>query len=73
MSKYKINVGDEVGWQWGSGLASGVVESINETKTQIESKGSVITRNGSKSDPALVIKHKSGNDVLKLAHEVQKL
>ena len=64
-------IGDEVGWQWASGLATGTVESINHKRTEIESKGAHIVRNGTEDDPALVIKHSSGSKVLRLQHEVK--
>ena len=66
-----MTIGDEVGWQWANGLATGVVESINYERTEIESKGAHIARNGTTDDPALVIKHSSGSKVLKLQHEVK--
>lgn len=64
--------GDSVAWRWGSGLAEGTVKSVHPETITIESKGKTITRHGSADNPAVVIEHKSGNDVLKLASEVQK-
>lgn len=64
--------GDAVAWQWGNGLAEGIIKSVSPESTSIISKGKHITRNGTKDNPALIISHKSGNDVLKLASEVQK-
>jgi len=64
--------GDHVAWQWGSGLAQGTVQSVHHDRTQIESKGKTIVRNGTPDNPALIIKHESGTPVLKLASEVQK-
>ena len=64
--------GDHIAWKWGNGLAQGEVISVHYEPTSIESKGKVIKRNGTKDNPALVIKHASGNNVLKLASEVQK-
>ena len=66
-------VGDEVGWKWGSGLATGVIKEVRREKTTITSAGKNITRNGTNEDPALIINHKNGNQVLKLAHEVQRV
>ncbi|HET9173937.1 MAG TPA: DUF2945 domain-containing protein [Candidatus Saccharimonadales bacterium] len=66
-----IHVGDEVGWQWGSGIATGFVIAIKPEKTTIETKGTTVTRNGTADDPAVTIKHASGNLVLKRAHELQ--
>jgi hypothetical protein len=64
--------GDQVAWQWGNGLAEGKIKSVHFETTTITSKGKSITRHGSNDDPALIIEHKSGNDVVKLAHEVQQ-
>lgn len=64
--------GDDVAWKWGNGLAQGKVKSVHEEPTTIESKGKVIKRNGTADNPAIVIKHKSGNDILKLSSELQK-
>ena len=66
-----MNAGDQVGWQWGNGLATGEVIEIKFEKTEIESKGKKITRNGREDDPALIIKSDNGSKVLKLQHEVQ--
>lgn len=64
--------GDHVAWRWGNGLAEGRIKSVHAEPTEIVSKGKHIKRNGTKDNPALVIEHKSGNDVVKLASEVQK-
>lgn len=67
-----MKAGDSVAWEWGNGLAEGTVKSVHNQRISIESKGKTITRNGSDDNPAIVIAHKSGNDVLKLSSEVQK-
>jgi hypothetical protein len=64
--------GDHVAWQWGNGLAQGVIKSIHTETKEITSKGKSVTRHGSENNPAIVISHKSGNDVLKLQSEIQK-
>lgn len=68
-----LKIGAEVGWQWGKGLATGVIQEIHPNKHTIISKGKQISRNGTQKDPAIVIKHQKGSLVLKLSHEVQKL
>lgn len=70
-SNPKISVGDKVAWRWLSGIAQGTIIEIHRQRTEIVSKGKVITRNGTADDPALIIRHTSGTPVLKLAHEVQ--
>lgn len=64
--------GDPVAWRWGNGLAEGTVKSVHTEPTTIQSKGKSVKRNGTADNPAVVIQHKSGNDVLKLASEIQK-
>lgn len=68
-----IKIGSEVGWLWVSSLAPGVVLETHHNRHEIISKGKRIVRNGTKQDPALVIKHVRGSLVLKLSHEVQEL
>jgi hypothetical protein len=63
--------GDYVAWKWGYGLAEGKVKSIHYEPTTIVSKGKLIKRNGTVDNPAVIIEHKSGNEVLKLRSEVQ--
>jgi len=63
--------GDYVAWKWGNGLAEGIIKSVHNEPTTIVSKGAQVKRNGTKDNPAIIIEHKSGNDVLKLASEVQ--
>lgn len=62
-----------MGWKWGNSIAKGVIQEIRFERTEIISKGKRIVRNGSKENPALIIDHKSGNLVLKLQSEVQKI
>ena len=64
--------GDKVEWDWGDSTASGKVQSVFEEKTTRKIKGSEVTRNGSKDDPALYIEQSDGDNVLKLSSEVRK-
>ncbi|KAG8843767.1 hypothetical protein FRB96_003729 [Tulasnella sp. 330] len=68
-----LKEGDEVSWKWGSGNPSGTVaEVVKEGKAEVTSnKGNTITRNAREGDPAVIIARK-GNDVVKLAHELDK-
>jgi hypothetical protein len=68
-----MRIGEQVGWRWSNGLATGVVRDIRPERTELISKGSRIIRNGTAADPALIIEHSSGSRVLKLLHEVQSL
>lgn len=64
--------GDLVDWKWINGVASGLVLEVSPTRTQILSKGKLITRNGTTVNPAIIIQHKNGNQVIKLASELLK-
>jgi hypothetical protein len=66
-----MRAGDNVAWKWGNGLAEGIIKSVHTEPTEIVSKDTHVKRNGSVDNPAIIIEHKSGNDVLKLASEVQ--
>jgi hypothetical protein len=68
-----LKPGVEVGWRWGNGLATGTILSIHPERTEIISKNSYIVRNGTIDNPAVIIEHKNGNQVLKLAGELQAL
>jgi len=68
----KINEGARVTWKWGNGEASGEVQSVFPEKTTRTIKGTEVTRNGTKDDPALYVKQQDGDAVLKLASEVKR-
>jgi hypothetical protein len=63
-------IGDWVAWPWLSGMVEGKVVEVVPHKHQIISKGSLITRKGTAENPAVVMEHKSGNPVIKLASEL---
>lgn len=63
--------GDKVKWKWGEGYGNGTIQSIFEEKITRKIDGSEVTRNGSQKDPALYIDNNDGNNVLKLASEVE--
>lgn len=65
--------GDKVKWKWGDGHAEGKVIKIFEERVTRMLGGSEITREGSKSNPALLIQQEDGAQVLKLQSEVQKM
>ena len=67
-----IAKGDRVSWAWGDGRGVGTVRSISPRRVQRRIKGSEITRNGAKDDPALYIEQDDGGRVLKLASEVRR-
>jgi hypothetical protein len=68
----KFSPDDQVAWKWVNGVAEGVVIEVRPERTEIESKGARIVRNGTPANPAVIIKHSSGTRVLKLSSELQK-
>ncbi|OCF37826.1 hypothetical protein I317_05373 [Kwoniella heveanensis CBS 569] len=70
----ELKKGDEVSWNWGSGQPSGkVAEIVEEGKAEVKSnKGNTISKNASEDDPAVVIE-RSGNNVVKRAHELNEV
>lgn len=63
--------GTQVTWKYGTGTATGKVESVHKEPITRTLKGSEIKRNGRPDDPALVIVQANGDRVLKLQSEVQ--
>ena len=63
--------GTQVTWKYGTGTATGKIESVHKEPTSRTIKGSEIKRNGSATDPALVIVQENGDRVLKLKSEVK--
>ena len=67
-----MKAGTKVTWRWGSGTAHGTVKESFEREVSRKLKGHETTRKGSKDDPALLIEQEDGDQVLKLASEVER-
>ncbi len=63
--------GTTVNWKYGTGTATGKIESVHKEPVTRTIKGAEIHRNGSADDPAFVIVQDNGNRVLKLKSEVK--
>ncbi len=63
--------GSKVSWKYGTGTATGKIESVHKEPIVRTIKGSEIHRNGSADDPALVIVQDNGDKVIKLQSEVK--
>lgn len=63
--------GQTVIWDWGGGTASGRIKDRYERRVTRKIKGSEITRNGDKDNPAYLIEQEDGDEVLKLASELK--
>jgi hypothetical protein len=66
----EISQGTKVTWNWGQGTASGTVQKTYAKSITRSLKGTEVTRNGTKDDPALLIEQEDGDEVLKLCSEV---
>ena len=66
----EISQGTKVTWNWGQGTASGTVQKTYAKSITRSLKGTEVTRNGTKDDPALLIEQEDGDEVLKLSSEV---
>ena len=64
------SIGDTVAWRWYQHVIKGVVQDVRAEPTHIYTKGKIVTRNGTPENPAVIISHASGNDVIKLASEL---
>ncbi|GGF37412.1 hypothetical protein GCM10011519_08680 [Marmoricola endophyticus] len=67
-----IRKGTDVEWDWGDSTARGTVTEVHHEKVSRKTKGSTITRDGTKDDPAYVIEQDDGTTVLKLKSEVRR-
>jgi hypothetical protein len=63
--------GTKVSWKYGTGSATGKIESVHKEPITHKIKGHDIHRNGSATDPALVIVQDNGTKVIKLQSEVK--
>ena len=63
--------GTTVSWKYGTGTATGKIESVHNEPVTRTIKGAEIHRNGSADDPAFVIVQANGGRVLKLRSEVK--
>ena len=58
--------GDEISWKWGSQHPSGPVKEVKDDGAQVKTKkGSTISKDASKDNPAIVIETASGNNAVK--------
>lgn len=59
---HDLSKGDEVSWSWGSQHPSGTVKDVKDDGAEVKTKkGSTISKDGSKEDPAVVIETQNGN------------
>ena len=66
----RFHKGQKVRWNWGDATADGVIEDSFERRVQRTLKGTKVVRNGTKDNPAYLIKQDDGDRVLKLGSEL---
>ena len=64
--------GDRVSWNWSGSKAEGKVAERFERRVKRTIKGTAVTRNGSKEEPAYLIVQDDGDKVLKSASELSE-
>lgn len=63
---HDLSKGDKVSWSWGSQHPSGTVKDVKDDGAEVKTKkGSTISKDGSKEDPAVVIETANGNNAVK--------
>lgn len=65
--------GTQVNWKYGTGTATGKIESVHKESITRKLKGSDITRHGTADNPAFIIVQDNGDRVLKLKSEVKSI
>ncbi len=64
--------GTSVEWDWGYGIGTGKVAKIYTQKITLKIKGTEVTRDASKDEPAYRIQQDDGDEVLKSHSELRK-
>ncbi len=68
--KPKFKMGQTVAWKWPPGYVTGLVQDSFTETVRRETKGKLITRHGTKENPAYLLLTKKGVYVLKLESEL---
>lgn len=69
MKSFRIK--QKVSWKWANGTVEGTVVRIFRERVERKIKGSLIVRNGSKDNPAYLVRSEKGNFALKLHSELK--
>lgn len=67
-----FQTGQYVEWNWGTGTARGRIKERFERDVTRTIKGTEVTRNGDKQNPAYLIEQDDGDEVLKRGSELQE-
>ena len=68
-----VVAGSKVFWKWLGRRPKGIVQEIIPRRAEIVSKGTLVVRNGTPENPAVIILQSNGTLVLKLMSEVRPL
>jgi hypothetical protein len=66
----RFRKGQQVHWAWGEATALGRIEEAFERRVQRTLKGTRVTRNGTKDNPAYLIVQDDGDRVVKRGSEL---
>lgn len=66
------NKNERVKWSWGNGSAEGKIKESFTEKVTRKIKGTEITRNADKDNPAYLIEQDDGDQVIKSHSELKK-
>jgi hypothetical protein len=72
MPMKKIEVGNDVEWNWGGSKAEGKVAEKFTEDVERKIKGKTIKRHADDKEPAFLVKQENGNRVLKSQSELKK-
>lgn len=65
-------IGSKVEWDWGTGTATGKVAEVFTERVERTIKGTRVTRDADKDNPAYLITQEDGDRVLKSHSELRK-
>ena len=66
-----FRTGQKVSWSRGDGTATGKIKERYQRRVTRKIKGTEITRNGDRDNPAYLVEQEDGDEVLKLASELK--
>ncbi len=67
----KFHKNDSVAWKYGSGTAKGKIKETFTHKVTRKIKGTEVTRNASKEEPAYLVEQEDGDQALKSESELR--
>ncbi|MBY6200194.1 DUF2945 domain-containing protein [Maritalea mobilis] len=67
----RFSVGDRVKWNWGNGEGTGEIVERFDSDVTHQIKGTEVSRNASKDEPAFMIEQDDGARVLKSCTELE--